>query len=144
MKKYTVSALALFLFFALQAVAQEHYTEGPIWQVTLIRVVPTKMDTYLTTLQTSTKLLYDEMKKENLIVDYKVYLNTTKHDPQDWDIAIGVEYKNFGALDGLTAKNEAIRDKILGSKQAAQTLGEKRVEMREIVSTMILREVNLK
>jgi hypothetical protein len=44
----------------------------------------------------------------------------------------------------LTAKNEAIRDKILGSKQAAQTLGEKRVEMREVVSTMILREVNLK
>ena len=84
------------------------------------------------------------MKKENLIMDYKVYLNTTKHDLQDWDIAIGVEYKNFGALDGLTAKNEAIRDKILGSKQAAQTLGEKRVEMREIVSTMVLREVNLK
>ena len=63
------------------------------------------------------------MKKENLILDYKVFLNTTKHDPQDWDIAIGVQYKNFGALDGLTAKNEAIRDKILGSKQAAQKLG---------------------
>jgi hypothetical protein len=144
MKKYTVSALGLFLFFALQAVAQEHYTEGPIWQVTLIRDVPTKMDAYLTTLQTSTKLLYEEMKKENVILDYKVYLNTTKHDPQDWDIAIGVEYKNFGAMDGLTAKGESIRDKILGSKQAAQQLGEKRVEMREIVSTMILREVNLK
>ena len=42
MKKYTASALGLFLFFALQAFAQEHYTEGPVWQVTLIRVVPTK------------------------------------------------------------------------------------------------------
>jgi hypothetical protein len=30
MKKYTASALGLFLFFALQASAQEHYTEGPI------------------------------------------------------------------------------------------------------------------
>ncbi len=144
MKRCTVSALGLFLFFALQAVAQEHYTEGPIWQVTLIRVVPTKMDAYLTTLQTSTKLLYEEMKKENVILDYKVFLNTTKHDPQDWDIAIGVQCKNFGAMDGLTAKGKSIRDKILGPKQAAQQLGEKRVEMREIVSTMILREVNLK
>ena len=36
------------LFFALQAFAQEHYTEGPIWQVTLIRVKPTQMDAYLT------------------------------------------------------------------------------------------------
>jgi hypothetical protein len=144
MKKYSASALGLFLLFALQAFAQEHYTEGPIWQVTLIRVVPTKMDAYLTTLQANTKTIYDEMKKENLILDYKVFLNTTKHDPQDWDIAIGLQYKNFGALDGLTAKGETIRDKILGSKQAAQQLGEKRVEMREIVSTMLLREVTLK
>jgi hypothetical protein len=144
MKKYTASALGLVLCFALEAWAQEHYTEGPIWQVTLIRVKPTAMDAYLTTLRANTKTIYDEMKKQNLILDYHVFLNTTKHDLQDWDIAIGVQYKNFGALDGLTAKGESIRDKILGSKQAAQQLGEKRVEMREIVSTMLLREVTLK
>jgi hypothetical protein len=132
------------LFFALQAFAQEHYTEGPIWQVTLIRVKPTQFDAYLTSLRANTKTIYDEMKKEALILDYKVFLNTTKHDPQDWDIAIGVQYKNFAALDGLTAKGETVRDKILGSKQAAQQIGEKRVEMREIVSTMLLREVTLK
>jgi hypothetical protein len=144
MKKYAVPAVLLSLLFALQAFAQEHYTEGPIWQVTLIRVKPTQMDAYLTTLRSSTKTLYDEMKKEGLILDYKVFFNTTKHDPQDWDLSIAVQYKNFAALDGLTAKNEVIRDKILGSKQAAQQLGEKRVDMREIVSTMILREVTLK
>ena len=95
MKKYTSSVLGLFLLFALQAFAQEHYTEGPIWQVTLIRVVPTKMDTYLTTLQTSTKLLYDEVKKQNLIMDYKVYLNTTKHDLQDWVAEVGSRTRIF-------------------------------------------------
>jgi hypothetical protein len=144
MKRYTASALGLVLFFTLQAFTQEHYTEGPIWQVTLIRVKPTQMDAYLTSLRANTKSIYEEMKKEALILDYKVFLNTTKHDPQDWDIAIGVQYKNFGALDGLTAKGETIRDKVLGSKQAAQQLGEKRVDMREIVSTMTLREVMLK
>ncbi len=144
MKKYTASALGLVLCFALEAWAQEHYTEGPIWQVTLIRVKPTQMDAYLTSLRANTKTIYDEMKKENLILDYHVFLNTTKHDLEDWDIAIGVQYKNFGALDGLTAKGEMVRDKILGSKQVAQQLGEKRVEMREIVSTMLLREVTLK
>jgi hypothetical protein len=131
MKKYTASALGLVLLFALHAFAQEHYTEGP--QVTLIRVKPTQMDAYLTSLRANTKTIYDEMKKENLILDYHVFLNTTKHDLEDWDIAIGVQYKNFGALDGLTAKGEMVRDKILGSKQVAQQLGEKRVEMREIV-----------
>lgn len=144
MKKYTASVLGLSLLLALQAFAQEHYTEGPVWQVTLIRVKPTQMDAYLTTLRANTKATYDEMKKENLIVDYKVFLNTNKHDPQEWDIAVGVLFKNFGALDGLTAKAEAIRDKVFGTKQASLQLGEKRVEMREIVGTMLLREVTLK
>jgi hypothetical protein len=144
MKKYTISVLGLFLLLALQAFAQEHYTEGPVWQVTLIRVKPTQMDAYLTTLRANTKATYDEMKKENLILDYKVFLNTNKHDPQEWDIAVGVLFKNFGALDGLTAKAEVIRDKVFGTKQASLQLGEKRVEMREIVSTMLLREVTLK
>ena len=53
------------------------------------------MDAYLTTLRANTKLIYDEMKKEKLILDYKVFLNTTKHDPQDWDIAIGVRVQEF-------------------------------------------------
>jgi len=144
MKRYTASALGLVLLFALQAFAQEHYTEGPIWQVTLIRVKPTQMDAYLTSLRANTKSIYDEMKKQGAILDYKVFLNTTQHDLQDWDIAIGVQYKNFAALDGLTAKSEAIRDKVLGSKQAALQLGEKRQDMREIVTIMLLREVNLK
>ena len=144
MKKYSASVLGLVLLLALQTFAQEHYTEGPVWQVTLIRVKPTQMDAYLTSLRANTKSIYDEMKKEGLILDYKVFLNTTKHDPQDWDIAVGVQYKNFGALDGLTAKGETIRDKVLGSKQAAQQIGEKRVDMREIVSIMTLREVTLK
>jgi hypothetical protein len=144
MKKYTTSILGLVLLFALQAFAQEHYTEGPIWQVTLIRVKPTQFDAYLTSLRANSKSIYDEMKKEGVILDYKVFLNTTKHDPQDWDIAIGVQYKNFGALDGLTAKGETIRDKVLGSKQNALQIGDKRADMREIVSVMLLREVSLK
>ena len=144
MKRYTVSAVGLVLFFTLQAFAQEHFTEGPVWQVTLIRIKPNQQDAYLTSLRERSKPLLDEQKRQGLIMDYKVFFNTTKHDPQDWDLALSVQYKNFGALDGLTAKGEAIRDKIFGSKQAALQVGEKRVEMREIVSTMILREVTLK
>lgn len=144
MKRYTVSALGLVLFFTLQAFGQEHFTEGPVWQVTLVRIKPNQQDAYLTSLRERSKPLLDEQKRQGLIMDYKVFFNTTKHDPQDWDLALSVQYKNFGALDGLTAKGEAIRDKVFGSKQAAQQVGEKRVEMREIVSTMILREVTLK
>jgi len=144
MKKVTLGVVGFLLLFLMQAVAQEHYTEGPIWQVSLIRVKPNQNDAYLTSLQEKSKPLLDEQKKQGVILDYKLFINTTQHDPQDWDLALAIQYKNFAALDGLAAKGEAIRDKILGSKKAAQDVGEKRVEMREVVSVMLLREVMLK
>lgn len=132
------------LLFAPSMFAQEHYTEGPIWRVTLIRVKPTHMDDYLTTLRQSTKAVYEESKKQGSIIDYKVFLKETKNNPEDWDICIAVEYKNHAALDGLAAKGEAVRDKILGGKAPAQQLNEKRAEIREIVSSELMQEIFLK
>jgi len=124
--------------------AQEHYTEGPVWRVQLIRVKPTKMDAYLSSLRQSTKPLIEEEKKRGLITDYKVFLKQTKNNPEDWDICVAIQYKNWATLDGATAKGEAARDKILGGKQPAQELGEKRAEIREIISSELLQEIVLK
>ncbi len=143
MKK--LCGLAVFLLLLAPGLfAQEHYTEGPVWRVTLIRVKPTQMDAYLTSLRQSTKAVYEESKKQGSIIDYKVFFKETKNNPEDWDICIAVEYKNHAALDGLGAKGEAIRDKILGGKGQAQQLNEKRAEIREIVSSELLQEVFLK
>jgi len=144
MRRYTIPALGLLLFFALQAFAQEHFSEGPVWEVSLIKIKPNQEDAYLSSLQERSKPFLEEQKKQGLILDYKFFFNMTQHDPHDWDMALAIQYKNFAALDGLAAKEEAIRDKIFGSKQTAQQIGEKRQEMREIVSTMLLREINLK
>lgn len=143
MKRLT--GLLFFLLLVAPALfAQEHYTEGPIWRVQLIRVKPTQMDAYLTSLRQSTKPLIEEEKKQGVIMDYKVFLKQTKSSPEDWDIAVAIEYKNYAAMDGLTAKGEAARDKILGGKQAAQQLGEKRAEIREIIASDLLQEIFLK
>ena len=136
--------VVFLLLLAPSMFAQEHYTEGPIWRVTLIRVKPTHMDDYLTSLRQSTKAVYEESKKQGSIIDYKVFLKETKNNPEDWDICIAVEYKNHAALDGLAAKGEAVRDKILGGKAPAQQLNEKRAEVREIISSELLQEIFLK
>ena len=47
-------------------------------------------------------------------------------------------------MDGLAAKGEAVRDKILGGKQPAQDLAEKRLAIREIISSELLQEIILK
>jgi len=141
-KLYGLVVFVLLLAPAL--FAQEHYTEGPIWRVQLIRVKPTQMDAYLSSLRKSTKPLIEEQKKEGIIVDYKVFLKETKNNPEDWDICVAIQYKNHAAMDGLSAKGEAVRDKILGGKAQAQELGEKRAEIREIVSSELLQEIFLK
>jgi hypothetical protein len=47
-------------------------------------------------------------------------------------------------MDGEPAKAEAARDKVLGGKQPAQQLAEKRVDMREIVTSDLMQEITLK
>jgi hypothetical protein len=137
--------LAVFLLLLTPALlAQEHYTEGPVWRVQLIRVKPTQLDAYLSSLRQSTKPLIEEQKKSGVVMDYKIFLKETKNTPEDWDICVAIEYKNFAAMDGLAAKGEAARDKILGGKQAAQQLGEKRAEIREIISSELMQEIFLK
>jgi hypothetical protein len=143
MKKLT--GLVFFLFLLVPALfAQEHYTEGPIWRVQLIRVKPTQMDAYLTSLRQSTKPLIEEEKKQGVIMDYKVFLKQTKSSPEDWDIAVAIEYKNYAAMDGLAAKGESARDKILGGKAQGQQLNDKRAEIREIIASDLLQEIFLK
>ena len=137
--------LAVLLFCLAPALfAQEHYTEGPVWRVTLVRVKPTRMDEYLTSLRQSSKPLLEEEKRQGVIMDYKIFLKETKNNPEDWDLCLAVEYKNHAAIDGLAAKGEIVRDKILGGKQAAQQLGEKRAEIRETISSELLQEIFLK
>jgi hypothetical protein len=143
MKKLCALAVVLFSF-APALLAQEHYTEGPVWRVSLIRVKPNQMDAYLTSLQQSSKPLLDEEKRQGIIMDYKVFLKETKNNPEDWDLCLAVEYKNHAAMDGLAAKGEMVRDKILGGKQQAQDVGEKRAQIRELVSSELLQEIMLK
>ena len=142
--KFICLLLGSALLLGLYLVAQEHYTEGPVWRTTLISVKPNQMDAYLTSLRQGTKPLLDEEKKEGLIVDYKVFLKETSTGPKDWDVLVAVEYKNHAALDGLTAKTEAVRDKVMGGKQQAQQLGEKRQEMREIIGSELMQEISLR
>jgi hypothetical protein len=142
-KKMCVLAVFAALF-APALFAQENYTEGPVWRVSLIRVKPTHLDEYLTSIRQVSKPFIEEEKRQGLIVDYKIFIKETKNNPQDWDICLAVEYKNHAALDGLDAKVEAIRDKVLGGKQQAHQLGEKREEIREVISDELLQEIYLK
>ncbi len=94
-----------------------------MWRVQLIRVKPPQMDAYLSSLRQSTKPFIEEEKKQGLVTDYKIFLKQTKNGPEDWDICVAVQYKNWAALDGAMAKTEAVRDQNPGRQGAGTVSG---------------------
>jgi hypothetical protein len=145
MKTCILFAVWLFIAPGVPAVAQEQYTEGPVWDITYVRTKPDQRDAYLTSLKENTAPILEEEKKEGLVLDYKILNNLTQKDPHDWDLAIAVQYKNFAALDGVEIKELEIRNKMFGSKKAAEeTMVQKRVDMREVVSIGLYQELKMK
>ncbi|MGA7993240.1 MAG: hypothetical protein WCC53_17570 [Thermoanaerobaculia bacterium] len=150
MKKIVASILFLgSCLAAAPALAQEHYTEGPVWAVNYIRTKPGKYDDYMKYLRATYMATASEAKKQGLILDTKILLNIPR-DANDWDIAIATLFPSFGkALDYNQAdddKRKAIAEKQFKTKDEAkqQEMIAPRFAMRDALGTRYLREVNLK
>jgi len=128
---------------SVRAQSDAPYTEGPVWGITMVKSKPGMSDDYLKTLAKIYKSTNDEMKKQGLIMDYKILLGDDAN-PSDFDILLMVEYKNMAAFDGLREKTDPIANKILGSEETQRQGAIKRMEVREIMGNKLMREVTLK
>jgi hypothetical protein len=127
----------------VRAQSDAPYTEGPVWAITMVKTKPGMSDDYLKTLAKIYKSTNDEMKKQGLIMDYKVLFGDNSN-PQDFDILLMVEFKNMAAFDNQREKTDPIADKILGSEEVQRQGAIKRMEIREIMGNKLMREVTLK
>ena len=50
------------------------YTEGSVWQITMVKTKPGMDDEYLKGIAKTFKGSLDEAKKQNLILDYKILI----------------------------------------------------------------------
>jgi hypothetical protein len=131
------------------ALAQEHYTEGPVWAVNYLRTKPGRYDDYMKYLRSTYLVSSGEAKKQGLILDTKILLNTPR-DANDWDIAIATLYPSFAkAMDFNQAdddKRKAIAEKQFNTKDQAkqQEAIAPRFAMRDALGTRYMREVTLK
>ena len=137
------AALAVIGAGLVRAQSDAPYTEGPVWGITMVKTKPGMSDDYLKTLAKIYKSTNDELKKQGLIMDYKILIGNDA-TPQDFDILLMVEFKNMAVFDGLREKADPITDKILGSEDAQRQGAIKRMEIREIMGNKLMREVTLK
>jgi hypothetical protein len=139
-----IAGLLLLICIPIISTAQQApYTEGSVWDITLVKVKYGMGDEYLRSLATTWKLEYDEAKKQGLILSYKI-LSGTAANEDDWDLMLMTEYKNMASLDGIDEKFRALDTKIIGTEEQQKNLMVKRLDIREIFGDKLMRELILK
>ena len=138
-----LAALSLSIASLCSAQSDAPYTEGPVWTVTMVKTKPGMTDEYLKELAKTLKGTLEEAKKQNLVLDYKILLGNPA-TPQDFNILIMVESKNMAAQDNTREKFDPIARKVVGTTDQQQAMQVKRLDIREIMGTKLMREITLK
>src|SRR6516162_5432915 len=137
------AALSLGIASLCFAQSDAPYTEGPVWNITMVKVKPGMGDEYLKGLAKTFKGSLDEAKKQGLVMDYKILLGDPA-TPQDFNILLMVESKNMAALDNAREKFDPITRKIEGTQDQQRATATQRLEIREIMGSKHMREITLK
>ena len=84
----------------------------------MVKTKPGMSDDYLKALAKLFKATNDEMKKQGLILDYKILLGDSAN-PHDFDVLLMVEFKNMAAFDGLRKKSIRSVTRSLGANRCS-------------------------
>lgn len=118
------------------------YRNGSVWNVAFIRIKPGMDTAYLNYLASDWKRNQEAMKKEGLILSYKV-LTTEAHGAADFNVMLMTEYKDLATMEANEAKADSLAQQVVGN-DAKQIQGYKdRLEIREVLQDRLAREIVL-
>jgi hypothetical protein len=145
--KRQITACAVFVGLAatsVAAVADDHvYTEGPVVNVAAIRTEYGKFDDYMKYLDTTWKAEQEAAKKAGYIISYRV-VTVEARGENDPDIYLVINYKNWAAFDGATAKADAIAKQVEGSLTTSNQGAVDRGKIRRVLGSWTGQELDLK
>jgi hypothetical protein len=140
----TIAAFLSLALTGVAAVADDHpFTEGPVVNVAGIRTEYGKFDDYMNYLATTWKPEQEAAKKAGYIISYRV-VTVEPRGENDPDIYLVVNYKNWAALDGATAKADQILKQVEGSLAASNKGAVDRSKIRRVVGSWTGQELDLK
>jgi len=138
------SALVVLTFTSVSALADEHaFTEGPVVNVSAVRTENGKFDEYMKFVDTTWKAFQEAGKKAGYITGYKV-ITVEPRSENDPDLYLVVYYKNWAALDGATAKGDALANEVAGSVAAANKGTIDRGKIRRLLGSWTGQQLDLK
>jgi len=142
---YLITMLLCLCAIGAQAQTQDRpFTNGPVWRITYYKIKPGKGTEYIKYIREHSVPIYDEEKRQGLILDYKYFSQPTNDGTSDWDIAFGVSFSNYAAaLDYDAEKSKKAMEISLkhhGSAEARTKAIEQRNQMRDMVASQLIRE----
>jgi hypothetical protein len=120
-----------------------NWNDGPVINVSAIRTLDGHFDDYMKWLATGFRKQEEAAKKAGLILSYRVLIAEPR-SPNDPDIYLVVEYKNWAALDGLGGKFDALSTQTEGSPEKAAQSSAERGRIRTILGSQTMQEALLK
>lgn len=144
--KRTFTAFIVVLVLTLSAVVfaqvNRSYSNGSVWNIGFIRIKPGMDTAYLNYVATEWKRNQEALKKEGIILSYKV-LTTEAHGTGDFNIMLMTEYKDLATMEANQTKADNIAQQVVGN-DAKQMQGYKdRLEIREVMQNRLAREIVL-
>ena len=135
---------AVLLTLSAVALAQVNrpYRNGSVWEVSFIRMKPGMDAAYLNYIATDWKRNQEALKKDGLILSYKV-LTTEAHGSTDWNIMLMTEYKDLATMEANEPKADALAQTVVGNDEKQRQGYRDRIEIREVMATRLSREIVL-
>lgn len=137
---------ALLSLTGLATIAQadgRDWNDGPVINVASIRTVDGHFDDYMHWLATSYKKQQEAAKAAGLITAWRV-ITIEARGPNEPDILLVTEYKNWAALDHLGGKFDQVLAQLEGSLEKANQSEADRAKIRTVLGSRTQQEVLLK
>lgn len=143
-RKYIVLTAVSVLLLSVIVFTQVNrpYRNGTVWNVAFIRMKPGMDTAYLNYIATDWKRNQEALKKEGLIVSYKV-LTTESHGGTDWNVMLMTEYKDLATMEANDTKADVVAQQIVGSDEKQRQGYRERLEIREVMADRLAREIVL-
>lgn len=118
------------------------YSEGPVTELTYLKIEYGHFDEYVDWLNSTWKPLNEAKKKAGLIIDFKVFTARPKTSEEP-NVIFMITYPNMAAFDRRVEEN-AVAEELIGSAKEQDKARIARSAYRTRIGTELIREVILK
>ncbi len=141
--------VALALGSTTAATAQEHWTEGPVWNCSFYYVASENWDRYMLYLRRNTLPLQTAARNAGLLLDYKTFVKQPD-GTDDWNFAACSQFPSYGAALDFDAEDDAKSRALAGAhwktqdEEAQRRAAAERFALRTLLGSYTMRQISFR